>query len=184
MKICKICNLSKELTEFSPAAKYKDKQYYRGECKECNKLAQQADQTSQIKYRNSEHGKEVKAAYKKTRKYRKQQTAYEILRRKTNPMVKCKFLIRNRLRQCLKKKFWLKRSKFAEYIGCSQEELIKHFESKFTEGMNWENQGEWHIDHIKPMDSATCEEDMYKLCHYTNLQPLWALDNIKKSDKY
>lgn len=182
-KICKVCQLTKPLTEFSPAAKYKDKQYYRGECKECNRLEQQSDQTAQIKYRNSEKGKAVKSAYKKTRRYRKQQTTYEILRRKTNPFVRCKFLIRNRLRQCLKKKFWLKRSKFAEYIGCSKDELIKYLESLFTEGMTWENQGQWHIDHIIPLSSATSEEEMYKLCHYTNLQPLWALDNIKKSNK-
>lgn len=183
MKICKLCKVEKQLTEFSPAAKYKDKQYYRGECKDCNKLIQQSDQTAQIKYRNSERGKAVKAAYKKTRKYRKQQTEYELFKRKTNPFVKCKFLIRNRLRQCLKKKFWLKRSKFAEYIGCTKDELIKYLESKFTEGMTWENQGKWHIDHIIPLSSATSEEEMYKLCHYTNLQPLWAIDNIKKSNK-
>jgi hypothetical protein len=53
----------------------------------------------------------------------------------------------------------------------------------FTEKMNWDNYGEWHIDHIIPLSSANTEEEIYKLCHYTNLQPLWAEDNIKKSNK-
>lgn len=183
MKICKICKLEKPLTEFNPAAKYKDKQYYRGECKECNKAAQRSDQTSQEKYRNSEHGRAVKAEYKKRPEYRKQQTQYENDRYHNDPLFAMKKNIRGRLQKCLKKKYWLKHSKFAEYIGCSQNELKVHFESKFTEGMSWQNYGKWHIDHIIPMDSATSEEEMYKLCHYTNLQPLWAIDNIKKSNK-
>ena len=46
--------------------------------------------------------------------------------------------------------------------------------------MSWYNQGKWHIDHIIPLSSANTEEGIYKLCHYTNLQPLWAEDNLKK----
>ena len=51
--------------------------------------------------------------------------------------------------------------------------------------MTWENHGHggWHIDHIIPLDSALSEEELYKLCHYTNLQPLWAKDNIRKGNK-
>lgn len=187
MKTCKNLNCSQinpqPLENFSPAAKYKDKQYYRGECKDCNRKMQQSDQTSQEKYRNSEHGRAVKAAYKRTRKYREQQTEYEVNRYHTDPMFAVKKNIRGRLQKCLKKKYWLKRSKFAEYIGCTQNELKVHLESKFTEGMSWNNYGKWHIDHIQCMDSAKTEEEMLKLCHYTNLQPLWALDNIKKSNK-
>lgn len=182
-KCCKQCNLIKPITDFSPAAKYKDKQYYRGECKECNKLNQQSDQTAQIKYRNSEHGKAVKAAYKKRPEYRKKQTEYTNKRYKEDKMFAVKKNIRGRLQKALKKKFWLKNSKFAEYIGCSLNELKVHLENKFTEGMSWQNYGKWHIDHIIPLSSVTSEEEMYKLCHYTNLQPLWAIDNIKKSNK-
>ena len=50
--------------------------------------------------------------------------------------------------------------------------------------MNWKNHGEWHIDHIKPLSSAKSEEEMNKLFHYSNLQPLWASENLKKRDKY
>ena len=49
--------------------------------------------------------------------------------------------------------------------------------------MSWENMGKWHIDHIIPLSTAITEEDVIRLCHYTNLQPLWAEDNLKKSNK-
>ena len=51
--------------------------------------------------------------------------------------------------------------------------------------MSWETHSlyGWHIDHIIPLSSAKTEEEIYQLCHYTNLQPLWAEDNLKKGDK-
>ncbi len=70
-------------------------------------------------------------------------------------------------------------------LGCSIEEFRRHLESQFTEGMSWDNYGllGWHIDHKVPLDSAVSEEEVKRLCHYTNLQPLWALDNWKKGNK-
>ena len=70
-------------------------------------------------------------------------------------------------------------------------ELAIYFESKFYnhpktgEKMTFDNHGTygWHIDHIIPIDSAKTEEDIIKLCHYTNLQPLWAEENLRKSNK-
>ena len=73
-----------------------------------------------------------------------------------------------------------------ELTGCSKNDLLKHLESKFTEGMTFENYGEWHIDHIRPCASFNLEdpEEQKKCFHWTNLQPLWALDNIRKGDKW
>ena len=70
-------------------------------------------------------------------------------------------------------------------IGCSPQFLKEHLEKQFKDGMNWENYGlyGWHIDHIIPLSSAQNEDDIYKLCHYTNLQPLWAKDNLSKGNR-
>lgn len=69
-----------------------------------------------------------------------------------------------------------------EIIGADWETVKEHIVSQFKDGMTWEAfvAGEIHIDHIKPLASATCEEDIIALNHYTNLQPLWCLDNLSK----
>ena len=75
-----------------------------------------------------------------------------------------------------------------ELLGCSKEELIEHLESQFSEGMTWENWSlnGWHIDHIRPVSSFDLSDPAQaKECfHYSNLQPLWAIDNLKKSDSW
>jgi len=71
-----------------------------------------------------------------------------------------------------------------DIIGCTPEYLKEHIETQFTEGMSWELIGKYiHIDHIIPLCSAKTEEEIYKLCHYSNLQPLWAKDNLLKGTK-
>ena len=66
-----------------------------------------------------------------------------------------------------------------KWQGCTAEELKTHFESLFLEGMTWDNYGEWHVDHIRPVSSFAPEE-WEQINHYTNLQPLWAKDNYSK----
>jgi hypothetical protein len=68
-------------------------------------------------------------------------------------------------------------------LGCTIEEFINYIQSKFTDGMTLKNHGEWHLDHIIPIATATTEEDVIKLNHYTNFQPLWAEDNLSKGSK-
>jgi len=76
-----------------------------------------------------------------------------------------------------------KKSRSYEILGCSFDYFKNHIESKFTDGMTWENRSKWHIDHIIPISSAKTEAEILKLNHYTNLQPLWAADNIRKGNK-
>ena len=68
------------------------------------------------------------------------------------------------------------------HLPYNPEELKQHVESLFQEGMSWENYGEWHVDHRKPCSSFDLvEEDEQRKCfHYTNLQPMWAIENLSK----
>ena len=69
-------------------------------------------------------------------------------------------------------------------LGCENwETFINHIEKQFTDGMTWDNQGEWHYDHYYPVSLIQTEEDLYIFNHYTNFQPLWAKDNLSKKDK-
>ena len=98
---------------------------------------------------------------------------------------KIKQNLRNRIRDALKSQSAKKSAHTLELIGCSIEEFKTHFASKFTPDMSWEDvmNGKIHIDHIRPFDSFDDLKDPAQqriCCHYTNLQPLWAADNLKK----
>ena len=104
-------------------------------------------------------------------------------KRRKEPFFKLKDNLRNRIRKVLKIDGY-KKSKITEnFLGCSFKIAKEHLEKQFNNGMSWDNQGKWHIDHIIPLASAKTEEELIKLCHYTNLQPLWAFDNLSKGDK-
>lgn len=94
-----------------------------------------------------------------------------------------KHRLRQRVHNVLKLRNWEKCKSLYEYIGCSKEQLIQHIESQFESGMSWENRSEWHIDHVMPLASANTSEELYMLCFYLNLKPMWASDNISKNDK-
>jgi len=113
------------------------------------------------------------------------QRKYNKHRSSTDATFRIKQSIRTRVRMALSGKS--KSKKTLELLGCSVDELRKRLESQFQHGMTWENYGRhgWHIDHIKPCASFdfTLDEDQRKCFHYTNLQPLWAEDNLRKGDK-
>jgi len=102
---------------------------------------------------------------------------------KTDPVFKFKVRMRTRLYQFFKTVGLKKYSSTAKLLGIDYKDAFTYIENKFIDGMNWGNYGEWHIDHIIPLSSAKTNEEIIKLCHYTNLQPLWAIDNIKKNNK-
>lgn len=98
---------------------------------------------------------------------------------------KIKEVLKSHLRRALQGRS--KESSVFKLLGCSLKEFKNHIESKFKKGMNWDNHGPigWHIDHIKPLSryDLTKKINQKKLFHYTNLQPLWWIDNIRKSNK-
>jgi hypothetical protein len=111
--------------------------------------------------------------------------SYRENRKKTDPIYKLRTGMSVRLNLFLKTKNLKKNNTTFSIIGCSPEELKKYIENLFTENMTWDNHGlfGWHIDHKIPLSSATTEEEIYKLCHYTNLQPLWSKDNLSKGKR-
>lgn len=102
-------------------------------------------------------------------------------RRKEDILFRISGNLRSRIRIFLKTGCIKKVNGLSELLGCSYEDLVTHLSKKFSDGMNLENYGEWHIDHIKPLCNAKDENDLKRLCHYTNLQPLWAIDNLRKN---
>ena len=87
--------------------------------------------------------------------------------------------LRNRI-----SKFLIKRDKRTEEIlGITLEEFKLYLEEQFVDGMTWKNRNEWHIDHIVPLAHAKNTNELIPLCHYTNLQPLIAKDNLAKGSK-
>jgi len=106
-------------------------------------------------------------------------------KRDSDPVYKITVYMRSRVKSYFTIKNITKKNKTFEIVGIKPIELKEYIEKQFTEGMSWDNYGlyGWHIDHIIPLSSAKSEDEIYKLCHYTNLQPLWAEDNLKKSNK-
>jgi hypothetical protein len=106
-------------------------------------------------------------------------------KRDSDPVYKITVYMRSRVKSYLTIKNITKKNKTFELVGISPIELKEYLEKKFTQDMSWDNYGfyGWHIDHIIPLSSVKTEEEIYKLCHYSNLQPLWAEDNLKKSNK-
>lgn len=120
-------------------------------------------------------------------KHIKQTTKYRKNRKKIDPLFKLSEGIGSLISNSFKRSCngnYKKSKKTEQILGCTMEEFIQHIQSLFTEGMTLENHGQgkgkWNIDHIVPLSSAQTEEEIYKLSHYTNLQPLWWEDNMKK----
>ena len=131
---------------------------------------------------NKEKRNEYKKAY--SQENRKKINQYYTDRKKIDPLFKLSHLVRCRIYVFLKLKNINKSNKTFDIVGCSPKFLKEYIEKQFTDGMSWELIGNSiHIDHIVPLSSANTEEEIYKLCHYTNLQPLWSKDNLSKGCK-
>jgi hypothetical protein len=105
---------------------------------------------------------------------------------KNDPVRKSKDAIRKLLSSSFKVRN-IKKSKLCmrseEILGCSFEFFKKHIETQFQQGMSWNNHSDWHLDHKIPLNIATSTEELIKLNHWTNFQPLWAMENLEKSSK-
>lgn len=134
-----------------------------------------------------EHSQQKKHWYAVNRKYViKKSLQYKQDRMKRDTCFLLAERLRNRLYSALKN--GTKNGSAVSDLGCSIEELKTYLESRFQEGMNWDNWSRtgWHIDHIIPLSSfdLTNRGELLKACHYTNLQPLWAKDNLSKGSNH
>lgn len=165
-------------------------------CIECNKPLKLNRSKCDI-CRNKPYYKKINENKRKNYDPKKKQAYYQLNKEKIKARTKARHYdkrkndilykltddIRNRTGKALKQNNFKKTTKFAQYIGCTTQKLKKHLERQFLSGMSWLNRNEWDIDHIIPLASAKTVERLYELCHYTNLQPLWAIDNKKKGAK-
>lgn len=207
-KVCTKCRKEKELQDFSKCKKHNDRLSYW--CKSCKGLCDKKYQDN-----NKEKLKIYSKKYydKNTEKILKYQKEYYILneekisirskeyylnnyeiiinrntkyknqKRKESKKVQIQGNLSHRIYLSLKDQN--KSLSTMMLIGCEIDYLMIHIQTQFTRGMNWENYGLWHIDHIKPCAKFDLSKpkEQSKCFHYTNLQPLWAEDNLRKSDK-
>ncbi len=210
-KVCSKCKQEKSLCDF-----YKDatgKFGVKSQCKKCKKeyrakyyqenLEKEKERHAKYRRENSEKIREFKAKYyqensekvkERVKKYQRENSEkikesrakYERERYKNDENFRIVTLLRNRLGISLKSQSAKKSKRTLELVGCSRDELWEHLENQFKDGMTRQNQGEWHIDHIKPCSlfDLTDPEQQKECFNYKNLQPLWAEENLRKGAKW
>lgn len=138
---------------------------------------------------NPEKCKEYSARWKKNNPEKLKQVQQRQKQKiRECPMRRLNNRVRSNIHNHLKRRGMSKGGKTFTLLGYTGRDLYNHLESKFTDGMSWDNMGEWHIDHIRPVSSfnfTSTECDEFKRCWaLENLQPLWAIDNLRKSNKW
>jgi len=180
-KICSKCKIKKSFKDFHKRLDSKDG--YKSQCKDCINF-----KSREWYAINKDYYNEAKKQYRKNNreKINKKFNEYYNKRVATDNNFKLvrniRSLIRGSYKRCLNSK--LKKSNKTELIlGCSLNCFINHIESLFKPNMSFDNYGEWELDHIIPISLAKDGEEIIKLNHYTNFQPLWKEENRKKKNK-
>lgn len=197
MSVCKVC-WKRQVKKFQDINKNtiseKNKQRY------IDNKEKYSDRNKENYLKNQELRKEKQSQYYQNNKNKRDKyNQFPDVKRRNNEYMKkyCRSTpekhlatnIRCSIAMRLKEIGSKKDQKTLNVVGLnSWEEFKKYIESQFTEGMNWNNydnkiETDWSIDHIIPISSATTLEEVKKLNHYTNLRPMWHIDNIKKRDK-
>ena len=127
-----------------------------------------------------------KCRKKQDKKNRPQINQYIRERKATNINFRLSLNLRNRLNQAIRNN--QKVGSAVKDLGCTIEKFREHIEKQFVEGMSWTNWAHdtWHLDHIKPLSQFDLADrkQFLEACHYTNMQPMWASDNLSKGAKY
>jgi hypothetical protein len=107
-------------------------------------------------------------------------------KQESTPELKLRHRLRGRIADVLRRKRIIKSASTLSLLSCDLDWLMAWLEVQFKPGMTWDNYGAWHVDHIKPCDRFTLVDplEQRKCFHWTNLQPLWALENNSKNNRY
>lgn len=195
MKECRKCGELKPLDQFYYR---KDSGTHRADCKACVIAASRKSQLRNREHRkeylrdwvdrNREDFREYQREYQRKWRANNPDRASESWRRHhkkmmQNPGYRVSESVSSGIRRCIKNRKG--GAKWEAIVGYSVGELIQHLEKQFTDGMTWDNYGDWHIDHIVPVSSFDMsDESDFRACwSISNLRPLWAVDNMKKRDK-
>ncbi len=176
MKNCTKCNILKSKVEFGKHSQAADGLMPR--CRSCRsadaKKIYEVDREQELIRCRNYYKNNKEAVYARHKKY-------EADRKRTDIMFKITKNLRSRTSMAIK---YSKPGSAIKDLGCTVAELKIHLESKFANSMNWDNYGEWHIDHIKPLSKFDLSNavEFKKACSFNNLQPLWAMDNLRKSN--
>ena len=119
-----------------------------------------------------------------TPEYKKQHTEWKMKRYRNDPVFRLKDIRKRQLLQFIKRVGGTKTRRTEELLGYTAEELKDHLESLFKDGMTWENQGEWHIDHKIPMSYFTSEDQIKECFALENLKPEWGGWNMSKGNRF
>ncbi len=193
LKICTHCQTSKPIKEFSK----KTGERLQSRCKACftlmlreyrviNQEAISSRRRAAYKTDPTKYNEQNKRSYRKHRTARVQAVSRYVRQKlKTDRKFKLTKIVRDRFKKALRNKY--KGGSAIKNLGCSIDFLVKYLEERFAPGMSWNNYGRfgWHIDHIRPLSAFDLSDpaQVAQACHYSNLQPLWASDNLRKSNK-
>jgi len=191
--ICRICKKNKLENEFYKAPR--NLSGYDTQCKICYNIQIAEYRKKNIdkykiyqkKYYQENHERLIKyyTEYRSKNRNQIRQSQYRWeYRHKNDTIFKFKKALRTRLKGAIKNN--QKSGSAVRDLGCSVPELKQWLEQQFKPGMTWENYGsKWHIDHIIPLShfDLTDRKQLLKACHWFNLQPLWAEQNISKSNR-
>jgi len=194
MKKCSKCKVEKELVDFGKDKSSKDGLYTT--CKECCKEYRLKTKEQRKKYNkeyrleNKERINQYEKEYRNTNKEKLNENNKKYIRerKKIDPLFKLSGNIRNLISNSFKTINGRKDTKTTEILGCSLEDFKIHLEKQFEDWMDWSNYGNpvdnifelnktWDLDHIIPLSTAETKEDIIRLNHYTNLQPLCSYTN-------
>lgn len=184
-KTCTNCKDNKLLTDF-----YKRSMVPDGRCSECKECSKRRNKNVHRNYYSKNKEKllvdhrEYGKIYRQSEAYKKKKRDRNKERLRTDVIFKLSHNLRRRMRSAIKRN--QKIGSAVSDLGCTIQFFKNYIESKFQNDMSWDNYGRWHLDHIQPLASfdLSNRDQFLKAANYTNYQPLWAEDNLRKSSTY